>query len=63
VDVDVPSDPGDAELVDVRLPERVHVAPLEALVGNGLADDPDHEPVALQDSMDRPPGELDPAPT
>ena len=63
VDIGVPSHPGDAELVDVRLPEGVHVPPLEPLVGERFADVPDHEPVTLQDPMDRPPGQHDPTPT
>ena len=53
VNVHVSSDAGDAELVDVHLPERVDVVPLEALERLGLLDDPDHEPMPLQHSMDR----------
>ncbi len=45
------SDPRDAELVDVHLPEGVDVAALEALERDGLSDDPDHEPKALENPM------------
>ena len=58
VEVDVPPNPGDAELVHVRLPEGVHVTALEAREGEGLPDDPNHEAMALQDPMDGPPAQL-----
>ena len=51
-------DPSVAELVHVRLPARVDEAPLEPLVGDRLADDPDHEPVALQRPVNGPPADL-----
>jgi hypothetical protein len=60
VRVDMPPDPGDAELVDIRLQEGVHVAPLESLERERLPNDRDHEPVTLQDPMDGPPTHLDP---
>jgi len=61
VDVDVPSDPGDAELVDVDLPERVDVTSLEPLKWRGFLDGADHEPVALQHPVDGDPAHPDPA--
>jgi hypothetical protein len=56
------TDPGDAELVDVRLPERIDVPALEPPEGLGLADDPNQEAVALQDPMDRARADGDPSP-
>ena len=50
--LDVPSDPSDATLVDVHPPEGIGEASLEALERYGIADDPDHDPVALQDTVD-----------
>ena len=52
VDVDMPPDPGDAELVDVGLPKGVHVAALEPLERLGFLDDPDHEPMLPQEAVD-----------
>jgi hypothetical protein len=62
VDVGVSSDPGDSELVDVHLPEGVHMPSLEPLERQGLANYPDHEPMPLEDAMDGLPAQLDPAP-
>lgn len=63
VDVDVPTDPADSELLDVHLPEGVDVAALEPLERLRLLDESNHEPVALQDPVDRDPAHLDaPAP-
>lgn len=57
----MPPNPGDAELVDIRLPEGVDVTPLETLEGDGLADDPDHEPVPLEDPVNGPPAQPNPS--
>jgi hypothetical protein len=54
--------PSDAELVHIDLPEGIGEASLEPLEGEGLPDYPDHEPVALEDSVDRHPAQPD-APT
>jgi hypothetical protein len=48
VHVDVSPDAGDSELVDIHLPERIDVTPLEPLERLGLLDDANHEPMALQ---------------
>jgi len=62
VDVDVPSDPGDPELVDVHLPEGVHVTALEPFEWLRLLDDPDHEPVLPQEAVDRARADAYPSP-
>lgn len=54
-------DPRDAELVDVRLPERVDVPALEPLEWLGFLDGPEHEPVTLQHPVDGDPAHPDPA--
>ena len=61
VNVDLPAT-GDAELVDVHLPERVDVMPLESLEGLGLADNADHEPMSFQDPVYGHPAQLGPSP-
>jgi hypothetical protein len=62
VDVDVPPHPDDSELVDVYLPQGVHMASLEPFERLGFLDDPDHEPMALEHPVDRAPADLDPSP-
>jgi hypothetical protein len=57
------TDPGDAELVDVRLPERIDLAPLESLERLEFLDGTVHEPVTFQHTVHRDPGHLDPAAT
>ena len=59
VDVDLPLRPGDAEGVDVHLPERVDEMPLEPLERLGFLDDTDHEPVPFQDTVNGSPARLD----
>ncbi len=61
-DVDLPDDARDAERVGVHLPEGIDEAPLKPLERGGFLDDPDHEPVSLQDAMDRPPADLNASP-
>jgi hypothetical protein len=63
VDVDVPPDPSDTELVNIHLPERVDVPALEPSERLGLANDPHHEAVALEDPMDGAGADRDPSPT
>ncbi len=62
MDVDLPPHSRDAELVDVRLPQRVDVTALEPLERLGLLDDPNHEPVPLQNPMDGSPAHPDSPP-
>lgn len=61
VDVYLPFHPLDAEVVDVCLPERIDVLPLEPLDGLGLPDPADHEAVPLERSMDGNPRDLHPS--
>ena len=61
VDVDLSPHSCDAELVNVHLPERVDVVSLEPLERHGLLDDPDHEPVPLQQAVNRTPAHSDPS--
>lgn len=63
VHVDVASNPGDAELVDIHLPEGVDVSALEPLEGDRFLDGADHEPVALQHPVDGDPAHPDPPPS
>ena len=51
VDIDMPSNPRDSELVDVHLPKGVDVTPLEPPDRLRLPDDAYHEPMALEDAM------------
>jgi hypothetical protein len=48
VDVDLPPLPGDAEVVDIGLSERVYLLPLEPLDGLKLLNPMHHEPVTPQ---------------
>lgn len=63
VDIHVPSDAGDAELVNIHLPERVDVVALEPLERLGFLDDSDHEAMPLQDSMHRDRADLNSSPS
>src|SRR5579859_7434866 len=62
VDVDLAAHPGDAEPIDVHLPERVNVASLESLERLGFLDDAEGEPVPLQNAMDCAPADLNTPP-
>jgi hypothetical protein len=54
------TDPGDAERVDVHLPEGIDVAPLEPFEQLGILDGTDHEPVTHQHPLHSDPAHLDP---
>jgi hypothetical protein len=57
----MPPSPADAELVDIDLPEGVHRATLEPLEGDRLPNEPNHEPVPLQDPVNGNPAHSDAA--
>jgi hypothetical protein len=59
VNVDLPLHSLDAEPVHVHLPEGVHEVSLEPLERLGLRDDPNHEPVPLQNAVNGPPARPD----
>ena len=63
MDVDLSLHPLDAEVIDVRLPERIDMLPRKPCDDLGLADTTDHETVPLQRSMNGDPRDLPSAPS
>ena len=61
VDEDSSLHPLDAEVVDIRLPERIDMLPRKPCDDLGLADPTDHETVPLQRSMNGDPHDIHPA--
>ena len=61
VDLDLPRHPLDAEVVDVRRPEKVDMLPREPFDDLGLADPADHKTILLQRLMSGDPRDLHPA--
>ena len=61
VDVDLPLHPLDAEVVDLRRPERVDMLPPQPFDDLGLGDPTDHKTIPLQRSRNGDPRDLPPA--